>query len=98
MVVQADDLENGAPVRSETAGFVVTPDPELRTIGPNRPLLEQLAASTGGRELSEPSEAFRRDPTWLATRWTPFWPWLLGLALLLLPLDVAARRLSLFRR
>jgi Mg-chelatase subunit ChlD len=96
--VQADDLENGTPIRSETAGFVVTPDRELRTIGPNRPLLEQLAQATGGRELTDPSEAFRRDPTWLATRWTPLWPWLLGLALLLLPLDVGVRRLSLFRR
>ena len=32
------------------------------------------------------------------TRWLQLWPALLVLALLLLPLDVAARRLSLFRR
>jgi hypothetical protein len=96
--VQAQEMRNGSPARSESGGFVVTPNAELRTVGPNRPLLEQLAQMSGGRELTTPADMFERDNVWHATRWQPLWPWLLGLALLLLPLDVAARRLALFRR
>lgn len=96
--VEADEVRGTDVVRSETGGFVVTAAPELRTIRPNRPLLEQLAQATGGHELVDPKDLFARDASWAATSWAPLWPWLLGLALLLLPLDVAARRLSLFRR
>ena len=96
--VRADELRGGQATRGDDGGFVVVAAPELRTIGPNRPLLAQLAQATGGRELSEPGEAFGRDGAWLATRWLQLWPALLVVALLLLPLDVAARRLSLFRR
>jgi Ca-activated chloride channel family protein len=97
--VLAEELRpDGVGSRSETNGFVVTPAIELRTVGANRSLLEQLAHATGGREISEPREVFTRDPAWLATRWTHLWPWLVGLALVLLPFDIASRRLSLFRR
>jgi Ca-activated chloride channel family protein len=95
--VQAEESRNGSVARSEVGGFVVTPAAELRTAVANRALLEQLAQVTGGRELTDPNEAFARDGNWLATNWTPLWPWLVGLALVLLPIDIAARRLSLFR-
>lgn len=96
--VEARDLAGGAAAHDEIGGFVVPSDAELRTLGPNRPLLEQLAQATGGRELSSPEDAFARDSTWRATRRTPLWPWLVVAALVILPLDVASRRLSLFRR
>ena len=96
--VRADEMRGGQASRGDDGGFVVVTAPELRTIGPNWPLLAQLAQATGGRELSEPGEALSRDSAWRATRWLQLWPALLVLALLLLPLDVAARRLSLFRR
>lgn len=96
--VEARDLNAGAATRTELGGFVVAADAELRTLGPNRPLLEQLAQATGGRELSSPEDAFVRDTAWRATGWAPLWPWLVALALFVLPLDVASRRLSLSRR
>jgi hypothetical protein len=95
--VEAVQFANGAPVRSDLGSFVVDRHAETRTLGPNRPLLAQIAAATGGRELSEPSEALARQ-TAGAVRWQPVWPWLLILAGLLLPLDVALRRFPLFRR
>ncbi|WPD18640.1 VWA domain-containing protein [Thermaerobacter composti] len=79
---------------------VAVPYPaEFRNPGPDPAYLESLAAVTGGRllELDElasggilsgaglPAPPGRR----------PLWPYLLGVAALLLPLDVAARRLGL---
>jgi hypothetical protein len=95
--VVAEELRNGRVIRSETGAFVVTPVVELRTVGPNRQLLEQLAQTTGVRELTQPREVFARNPSWQTARWTPLWPWLLAFAMVLLPLDIAARRLSIFR-
>lgn len=60
-------------------------------------LLRELAALTGGRSLAgEPSAAFAHN---LASRAapTPVGPWLLLTTLLLLPLDVALRRLLVTR-
>ncbi|MGI5837682.1 MAG: hypothetical protein ACOX87_14485, partial [Chloroflexota bacterium] len=59
----------------------------------NEALLKELAAATGGRALSEPSEAFSREGLPPAPGWEPLWPYLLGFALLLLPLEVALRRI-----
>jgi hypothetical protein len=95
--VKADEVRDGAMARTETGGFVVKRAAEQRTLQPNRALLEQLSQATGGREINQPADAFARDGEWVATRWIDLWPWLLGMALLILPLDVAARRLSLWR-
>ncbi len=60
-------------------------------------LLADMAALTGGRDLrSEPSAAFTppREPR---TTQQPLAPWLLLIAALLLPLDVAVRRLLVTR-
>lgn len=97
-MVRVDELGGGAPTRSEMAGFVVASAEELRTVNPNRPLLQQLAHVSGGRELVEPRDAFARDARLGEPSWIPVWPWLVVLALLLLPLDIALRRLVIFRR
>lgn len=56
-------------------------------------LLEALAALTGGRDLSgQLAEAFA-PPTQPRVTQQPLTPWLLLMAVLLLPLDVAVRRL-----
>jgi Mg-chelatase subunit ChlD/uncharacterized membrane protein len=96
--VQADEVGPAGVTRRETGGFVVPAAAELRTLGTNRSLLEQLAQLSGGRELVEPADAYRRPAEPASPRWTPLWPWLLALALATLPLDVALRRLSSFRR
>ncbi|MFN0071287.1 MAG: VWA domain-containing protein [Chloroflexota bacterium] len=84
--------ENGRVARDEVTGFVVLPGPESRGIGVNQELLNQLAARTGGRALKDPSEIqlLARSSV---DRAEPLWPWLVGSALVLLPLDIAIRRM-----
>lgn len=93
----------GSTVREETTGFAIPSAPELRTVGFNTPLLESLAQGSGGRVLQSPSDLLQPPPNAPATaapigeKRTPIWPWLLGLAVVLLPLDVALRRLRFGR-
>ncbi|HEX3246165.1 MAG TPA: VWA domain-containing protein [Chloroflexota bacterium] len=84
--------ENGKSVRDEMSGFVVLPNPETRGLGVNHALLDQLAARTGGRALTDPADIQSLERTDI-DRQEPLWHWLAALALLLLPLDVAIRRL-----
>jgi Mg-chelatase subunit ChlD len=84
--------ENGRSVRDEMSGFVVLPSPETRSVGINHPLLDQLAARTGGRTLNDPSEIASLTRSEI-DRTEPLWPLLAALALIVLPLDVAIRRL-----
>jgi Mg-chelatase subunit ChlD len=82
---------------SETSGWTLSYSPEYRNTDPNPDLLVRLAAMTGGKVASSnPAEAFAHNlPASRATR--PIWPWLMALAALLLPFDIAARRLILTR-
>ena len=69
---------------------LVQPDSaEAHTVGANRPLLDQLARDTGGRELRDVGELRRGSGPGPAFA---LWPWLLGLAIVLFPLDVYLRR------
>ncbi len=75
--------------REETAAFSAPDAVELHSVGANTVLLDQLATSSGGHALT--------DPTDLAPGSGPgptleLSPWLLALALALLPLDVFLRR------
>lgn len=80
-----------------TAGWVLSYSPEYRRLASDPALLSKITAVTGGRIAAEdPAQAFAHTlPAPRATR--PIWPWLLALAALLLPLDIAARRLALTR-
>ncbi len=77
-------------VREEMAGFAIPDAPEQHTVGANRVLLDQLARDTGGREYRDASELAR--PGNGPGPAMPLWPWLLGAAIVLLPLDVYLRR------
>jgi hypothetical protein len=79
--------------REEITGFVVPPDVESRFVGVNQALLNQLAGRTAGRQLANPADVGRLLPRATTERTLPLWPWLAGVALALLPLDVALRRL-----
>ena len=86
----ADGLERSVPV-----GFAVAYSPEFAALAPNTALLARIADVSGGRVLQSGNDILavrgtKRVPTPLALP-------LLTLALLLLPLDVANRRLSLWR-
>ncbi len=79
----------------QTTGWVLSYSPEydVQAQGVNVNLLNDMAAITGGRDMSEdPSLPFVHN---LVARnaFTPLWPWLLLAALLLLPVDIAVRRL-----
>jgi hypothetical protein len=91
-------FENGQPAREETMGFTVHGGAEQRSVGVNTALLERLAARTGGRQIVDPTEAFSRDNRTFGEKPDPVWWWFALAALLLVPLDVAVRRISFGRR
>jgi uncharacterized membrane protein/Mg-chelatase subunit ChlD len=75
--------------RQEVAAFT-TPDAiELHSVGTNTALLDQLAGASGGGALQDPTDL---RPGTGAGPIVNLWPGLLGLALVLLPLDVYLRR------
>ena len=80
--------------RSTTAGLVVPYPPEYKELEGSTDLLERLAAITGGKAINSPSESF--DPG-LPPAYgdVPLAWWLLMASTLLLPLDIALRRLNL---
>ncbi len=80
----------------QTTGWVLSYSPEYRALEADPRLLERIAHLTEGRQLSNPGQAF--DHNLVARRAAmPIWPWLLLLAAVLLPLDVAVRRLIITR-
>ena len=92
------DGAGSAPTVAQTSGWVLGYSPEYRQLEADAQLLEQMAAMSTGRDISDdPVRAF--DHTLAGERTTrPIWPWLTILAVLLLPVDVAVRRLALTRR
>ncbi len=65
--------------------------PEYLTLGPDLPALAAIAAAGKGRILSADDRTFSQPPVSSGAR-QPLQPWLLGAALLLLPLDIWLRR------
>jgi hypothetical protein len=77
--------------------MLIAPTPaEYRLLGTNERLLAALRGATGGAALDEGAQAWEHD-LGTTTAATDLLPWLLLLALLLWPLDVAVRRLSVSR-
>lgn len=95
----AGDTPGGAAL-GQTAGWVLGYSPEYRDLVSSPRLLENVADVTNGRDLSSQSGAeagvFVHDLPFQATA-RPIWPALLLVAVLLLPVDVALRRLVLTR-
>jgi hypothetical protein len=79
---------------TQVTGFVRTYSPEYRAFGANELLLLRLAEAGGGELLSDSTEVFVHDQEVVRT-FSDMWPWLLGLALCLLPLDVGVRRVAI---
>lgn len=75
-------------------GMVVPYSLEYRELGLDRAFLGRLVETSGGAVLSDPGEAFLDNlPPVRAVQ--DLWPWLLLFAIIMLPLDVGYRRLSL---
>lgn len=77
---------------AQTTGWVLSYSPEYRLRETDTALLETLAELTGGRNIADSTErVFRRDIQEVRGG-ASLAPWLLLLALLLLPFDIAVRR------
>ncbi len=79
---------------SQLAGLVVPYAEELRELGTDLALLQELAETAGGSKISRPGEVFEksRRPFRVAV---DLWPWIVALAALLLIPEIALRRLDL---
>jgi hypothetical protein len=96
-VVRITQSKPGASPLGRTLGLVAETPAEYRVLGANEPYLASLRELTGGRVMQTALDPWRHDLT-ATSQFTELWPWLLVLALLLWPLDVALRRISLGRR
>ncbi|MFN8371573.1 MAG: hypothetical protein U0694_01665 [Anaerolineae bacterium] len=85
---------------SERAGWVLNYSPEYDVNVNARDgelLLRDIATLTGGRSLAgDPTAVFAHTLN-IANAATPVWPWLLVAAVVLLPFDIAVRRLVVTR-
>ncbi len=95
--VRINQTRPGAPALGRTVGLVEPVAAEYRLLGVNTPFLAALRSATGGREVVLPLDPWRHDLR-TTSSFTELWPWLLILALLLWPLDIALRRVSIGRR
>ncbi|MBI2762690.1 MAG: VWA domain-containing protein [Chloroflexi bacterium] len=95
--VRITQIRPGSPALGRTVGLVAPVAAEYRLLGANEPLLATLRAATNGRVIATPVDPWLHDLR-LTSSFTELWPWLLLLALLLWPLDIALRRVSLGRR
>jgi hypothetical protein len=89
--------EAGGDSFAETTGWALSYSPEYRRIDPDPDLLLRLSArSAGNGQVSSPrpAEVFKHDLK-AAHASQPIAPWLLLIAALLLPFDIAVRRLIL---
>ncbi|HEX5691374.1 MAG TPA: FixH family protein, partial [Roseiflexaceae bacterium] len=95
-LVQIAGTLDGQTVAQETAGMVVPYSPEYRQGQSNPALLDALAQASGGARLGQPADAFAHTLATVRRAQEIALPLLL-LALLLLPFDIALRRLMLRR-
>ncbi len=95
--VRVTQTRPGSSPLGRTVGLVAQTAAEYRQLGANEPFLASLRAATGGSVIATALDPWRHDLT-ATDRFTDLWPLLLVLALLLWPLDIALRRMSLGRR
>jgi uncharacterized membrane protein/uncharacterized protein YegL len=87
----------GATPLGRTVGLVAPTAAEYRLLGANEPFLNALRTATGGKAIETPLEPWLHDLRTTSSS-TDLWPLLLVIALLLWPLDIALRRVSVGRR
>jgi uncharacterized membrane protein len=85
------------PQLNQTVGWVMRYSAEYDIRAPDDRLLAAMADLTGGRDLSAAPAAVFDHNLAAQTTGVPLWPWLLLVALALLPVDVAVRRLLITR-
>jgi Mg-chelatase subunit ChlD len=97
-LVRVAQTREGAESASRTLGIVSPAAEEYRRLGVDRDALAEYASAGQGRELEmeQTATVWRHDIPASAFP-TPIWPWLLVLALLLVPVDIGIRRVALAR-
>ncbi|MGH9068067.1 MAG: VWA domain-containing protein, partial [Acidimicrobiales bacterium] len=80
-------------VRAVTTGLVVSYSPEYRFVGTDHGFLAALARAGGGTIIHSAAQAFGAPVPAVVVDHSLVW-WLLALAALLVPVDVAVRRLA----
>lgn len=97
------EMDGGKPVGTQALGASVNYSPEFNDSEPNLNRLQRIAASGGGKllDVKDTADADGNNP-FLHDRKKTFqprdlWEWLLKLAVLLFPLDVAVRRIQIDR-
>ncbi|HET7471959.1 MAG TPA: VWA domain-containing protein [Candidatus Limnocylindrales bacterium] len=96
-VIRVSQTRPGSTPLGRTLGLVAPTPAEYRFLGTNEAFLATLRSATDGREIASPDEVWRHDLKTNSSS-TDLWPTLLVLALLLWPLDIALRRVSIGRR
>jgi len=95
--VRVTQTRPGSSPLGRTVGLVAQTAAEYRQLGSNEPFLASLRVATGGTVIATTADPWAHDLT-ATDRFTELWPFLLVLALLLWPLDIALRRMSIGRR
>jgi hypothetical protein len=95
--IRVTQARPGSSPLGRTVGLVAPTAAEYRVLGPNEAFLGALRTATGGSVVETPLDPWRHDLL-TTSRSTDLWPLLLVLALLLWPLDIALRRVSVGRR
>jgi uncharacterized membrane protein len=92
LVGMAQRLDRREP-GSQLSGLVVPYAQELRELGVDEPLLKEISGLTGGGAMNDPVEVFSqgRRPFIVSL---DLWPWLVGLAAVMLLLEISLRRLG----
>ena len=95
--IRLNQTRPGTSPLGRTVGLVAPTAAEYRSLGANQPFLAALRSATGGAVVDDPAAVWRHDLA-ATSSFRDLWPALLVLALLLWPLDVALRRVSVGRR
>ncbi len=99
LAINGGGIVDGEETRfNEVTGWVMSYSPEYVQTSPNEALLTDLATITGGSDLAgNPSDTFITSQI-PRTATAPIWHWLILAAMVLLPFDIAIRRLIITRR
>jgi uncharacterized membrane protein/Mg-chelatase subunit ChlD len=95
--IRVTQTRPGSTPLGRTVGLVAPTPAEYRQLGTNEPFLNAVRTATGGAEIASPADPWIHDLR-TTSRSTDLWPLLLVLALLLWPVDIALRRVSVGRR
>jgi len=95
--INGDDSD-GESVVGQTSGWVLGYSAEYQPTVPETNVLTLLSENHGGQDLSEEITAVFEHNLVSESVSRPIWPWLILAAVLLLPFDIAVRRLVITKR